>query len=177
LQAVAHGRLQLFDTANVRPAPDAFVTALNRDISGRFGDNRYATLFYGEFDSQTQILRYVNAGHTPPIFISAEGEVTKLSDGDMPVGMFPDATFQERRVKVPAGCSVVVYTDGLSDALNSAGEEFGEERIMRSLISLPRPIDAEGICKHLAGKVAEWTAGADRFDDSTIMALSVDPYL
>jgi serine phosphatase RsbU (regulator of sigma subunit) len=63
LQPVAHGRLLLFDNANVRPAPDAFVAALNRDISGRFGDNRYATLFYGEFDSLTQILRYVNAGH------------------------------------------------------------------------------------------------------------------
>lgn len=100
LQAVAHGRL-LFDNANVRPAPDVFVAALNRDISGRFGDNRYATLFYGEFDSQTQILRYVSAGHTPPIFISAEGEVTRLSDGDLPVGMYPDATFQERRVMVP----------------------------------------------------------------------------
>jgi serine phosphatase RsbU (regulator of sigma subunit) len=175
LQAVAHGRLLLFDKANVRPAPDAFVAALNRDISGRFGDNRYVTLFYGEFDSQTQVLRYVNAGHTPPLFISAEGEVTRLSDGDLPVGMFPDATFQERRVMVPAGCSIVIYTDGVSDALNCEGEEFGEERIMRCLASLPRPIDAEGICKYLAANVAEWVAGADRFDDTTILALSCLP--
>jgi serine phosphatase RsbU (regulator of sigma subunit) len=177
LQAVTHGRLLLFDNANVRPAPDAFVAALNRDISGRFGDNRYATLFYGEFDSQTQVLRYVNAGHTLPIFISAEGEVTRLSDGDLPVGMFPDATFQERRVMVPGGCSIVVCTDGVADALNSEGEEFGEERIMRCLTSLPRPIDAEEICKHLAGKVAEWADGADRSDDTTILALSVDAYV
>jgi serine phosphatase RsbU (regulator of sigma subunit) len=174
LQAVAHGRLLLFDDANSRPAPDAFVAGLNRDISGRFGDNRYATLFYGEFDSRTQILRYVNAGHTPPILISAEGEVTRLSDGDLPVGMFPDATFQERRVRVPEGWSIVIYTDGVSDALNSDGEEFGEERIMSCLTSLPRSIDAEGICKHLAGKVAEWAVGAERFDDTTIVALSVD---
>jgi serine phosphatase RsbU (regulator of sigma subunit) len=174
LQAVAHGRLLLFDNCNVRPAPDAFVAALNRDISGRFGDNRYATLFYGEFDTQTQILRYVNAGHTPPLFISAEGEVTRLSNGDLPVGMFPDATFQEHRVMVPAGGSIVVYTDGVSDALNAEGEEFGEERIMCCLTSLPKPIDAEGICQHLAGKVAEWAAGVDRSDDTTILCLSVD---
>ena len=172
LQAVAHGRLLLFDNANDRPAPAAFVTALNRDISGRFGDNRYATLFYGVFNSQTQILRYVNAGHTPLLFISAEGEVTKLPDGDLPVGMFPGASFQERRVIVPSGCSIVVYTDGVSDALNSEGEEFGEERIIRCLTSLPRSLDAEGICKRLAEQVAEWAAGADRFDDTTIMALS-----
>ena len=90
--------------------------------------------------------------------------------------MFPDATFQERRVMVPGGCSIVVYTDGVSDSLNSEGEEFGEERIMRCLTSLPRPMDAEGICKHLAGKVAEWATGAERFDDTTILALAVDAY-
>jgi sigma-B regulation protein RsbU (phosphoserine phosphatase) len=174
LQAVAHGRLLLFDDANVRPAPDAFVAALNRDMSGRFGDTRYATLFYGEFDSQTQILRYVNAGNTPPLFISAEGEVSRLAGGDLPVGMFPDAAFQERQVVVPAGCSIVVYTDGVTDALNSEGEEFGEARVMRCLSSVPGRMDAEGLCKHLAGQVAEWAADADRFDDTTILALSVD---
>jgi sigma-B regulation protein RsbU (phosphoserine phosphatase) len=174
LQAIAHGRLLLLDNANVRPAPDVFVAALNRDISGRFGDNRYATMFYGEFDSQTQKLRYVNAGHTPPIFISAEGEVTRLPHADLPVGMFPDATFREYQVIVPLGSSIVVYTDGVSDALNSEEEEFGEERIMRCLASLPRPIDAEGICKHLAENVAEWAAGMPRSDDTTILALSVD---
>jgi len=88
--------------------------------------------------------------------------------------MFPDATFQERRVKLPAGSSIVVYTDGVSDALNSVGEEFGEERIMRFLASLPKPIDAEGICEYLAGKVAEWANGLDRSDDTTILVLSVD---
>ena len=174
LQAVAHGRLLLFDDANVRPAPNDFVAALNRDISGRFGDNRYATLFYGEFDSRTRILRYVNAGHTPPILISAEGNVTRLPDGDVPVGMFPDATFQEHCMIVPRGSSIVVYTDGVSDALNSAGEEFGDQRVMHCLASLPRPIAAEEICKHLAGKVAEWADGVDRSDDTTIVALSVD---
>ena len=75
---------------------------------------------------------------------------------------------------MPKGCSVVIYTDGVSEALNSEGEEFGEERIVRFLASLPRSIDAEGICKHLAGEVAEWAGGADRFDDTTILALSVD---
>jgi sigma-B regulation protein RsbU (phosphoserine phosphatase) len=91
--------------------------------------------------------------------------------------MFPDATFQEHRVTVPRGSSIVVYTDGVSDALNSEGEQFGEERITRCLASLTRPIDAEGICKHLAGRVAEWAAGADRSDDTTILTLSVDACL
>jgi sigma-B regulation protein RsbU (phosphoserine phosphatase) len=175
LQAVAHGRLLLLDNVNVRPTPDGFVTALNRDMCGRFGDNRYATLFYGEFDAQTQTLRYVNAGHPPPLLISADGEATRLTGGDLPVGMFPDAIFQERRVMVPPGGSIVVYTDGVSDAMNLEGEEFGDERIMRCVTSLPRSIDAEGICTHLAQQMDEWAAGADRSDDATILALSCLP--
>jgi sigma-B regulation protein RsbU (phosphoserine phosphatase) len=67
----------------------------------------------------------------------------------------------------------VVYTDGVSDALNSEGEEFGEERIMRCLASVPKPIDAEGICERLAGKVAKWADGVHRADDTTILVLSV----
>lgn len=78
---------------------------------------------------------------------------------------------------MPRGGSIVVYPDGVSDALNSDREEFGKERIMRCLSSLPRPIDAEGICKHLAEEVAEWAVGANQVDDTTILALSVDASL
>jgi serine phosphatase RsbU (regulator of sigma subunit) len=172
LQAVAHGRL--LGGSHGRPAPDAFVAALNRDISGRFGESRYATMFYGEFDSESRILRYVNAGHSPPILISEAGEVTTLSEGDLPVGVFPEATFQELRVTLSKGSAIVVHTDGVTDALNSHGEEFGEERLMSCLTSLPRGADAEAICNHLSRKVAEWAAGVEQFDDTTILVLSVE---
>jgi serine phosphatase RsbU (regulator of sigma subunit) len=86
LQAVAHGRL--LGGSHGRPAPDTFVAALNRDIRGRFGDNRYATMFYGEFDSRSRVLRYVSAGHCSPIFLSEAGEAKALPGGDLPVGLF-----------------------------------------------------------------------------------------
>jgi serine phosphatase RsbU (regulator of sigma subunit) len=171
LQAVAHGRL--LGGTNGRPAPDAFVTALNRDIRGRFGDNRYATMFYGEFDSHSGVLRYVSAGHCSPIFISEAGEAKTLPDGDLPVGLFPEAAYQERRVTVSRGCAIVVYTDGVTDALNSHGEPFGEERIRRCLASLPKGANAETICVQLAGRINEWAAGVEQFDDTTILVLSV----
>ena len=171
LQAVAHGRL--LGGTNGRPAPDAFVTALNRDIRGRFGDNRYATMFYGEFDSHSGVLRYVSAGHCAPIFISEAGEATILPGGDLPVGLFADAAYQERRVTVSRGCAIVVYTDGVTDALNSHGEAFGEERIRSCLTSLPKGANAEAICVQLAGRVNEWAAGVEQFDDTTILVLSV----
>jgi len=84
LQAVAHGRMLTLDQPSARRSPSAFAAMLNRDLCGRFGDNRYATTFYGEYDSGSRLLRYMNAGHCRPIFISEAGEVTALPNGDLP---------------------------------------------------------------------------------------------
>jgi serine phosphatase RsbU (regulator of sigma subunit) len=174
LQALAHGRLLPSDENNTRrPAPAAFVTELNRDLRGRFGNNRYATMFYGEFDSQSKVLRYINAGHCPPILISEAGEAVKLTGGDLPLGLFPDVRYQELRITLSKGCALVVYTDGVTDALNSQGEGFGEERLMSCCNSLPQGANAEAICTILARRVVEWPAGVEQFDDTTILALSV----
>lgn len=174
LQALAHGRLIPLDENNTRPAPDTFVTALNRELRGRFGNNRYATMFYGEFDSQSKVLRYINAAHCPPILISEAREATKLTAGDLPVGLFPEIRYQELRVTLSKGCALVVYTDGLTDALNSRGEAFGEERLMSFCTSLPKEATAEAICALLSGAVVAWAAGVEQFDDTTILVLSVE---
>jgi serine phosphatase RsbU (regulator of sigma subunit) len=174
LQALAHGRLLSFGEGDTRPAPDAFITALNRDLQGRFGNNRYATMFYGEFNSQSRVLRYVNAGHCPPILISETGQAAKLTEGDLPVGLFPEIRYHELRVTLSKGCSVVLYTDGVTDALNSHGEEFGEERLISGCASLPKGANAEAICQLLSRRVVEWAAGVEQFDDTTILVLSAE---
>jgi sigma-B regulation protein RsbU (phosphoserine phosphatase) len=174
LQALAHGRLLPLNQDQPRPAPDAFVTALNRDLQGRFGNNRYATMFYGEFNSQSKILRYVNAGHSPPILITETREVTKLTEGDLPVGLFPEVRYQELRVALSKSDVLVVYTDGVTDAVNSQGEEFGDERLMNCCIALPKGATAEVMCKLLSRAVVDWAAGVEQFDDTTILVLSAE---
>jgi serine phosphatase RsbU (regulator of sigma subunit) len=174
LQALARGRLLPLNENYPRPEPDAFVTTLNRDLQGRFGNNRYATMFYGEFDSESNVLRYINAGHCPPILISEAGEVTKLTGGDLPVALFPQVRYQELRVTVSKGCALVVYTDGVTDALNSKGEEFGEKRLLDCCTSLPKRANAQTISMLLSRKVVEWATGVEQFDDTTILVLSVD---
>jgi serine phosphatase RsbU (regulator of sigma subunit) len=173
LQAVAHGRMLTPDQPNARPSPSVFAEMLNRDLCGRFGDNRYVTLFYGEYDSCSGLLRYTNAGHCRPIFISEAGEVTALLNGDLPIGLFPETVYQEFQLTVSKGCTVVVYSDGLIDALNSKGEEFGEERLVDLCRSLPKGATAQEICAHLSQSIAEWSAYVERFDDTTILVLTV----
>jgi serine phosphatase RsbU (regulator of sigma subunit) len=174
LQALVHGRLLALDPTKDRPAPGAFVTALNRDLQGRFGNSRYATMFYGEFDSRTRLLRYINAGHCTPLLISDRGEATKLSGGDLPIGLFPEVTYQELHVTLAKGSTVVVYTDGVTEARNLQEEEFGEERLISCCALLPEGANAKEICMLLSNKVAEWSAGAEQFDDMTILILTVD---
>src|SRR5260370_30898328 len=127
---MAHDRLLRAEDTDRQPEPAAFVNGLNRDLRGRFGNNRYATMFYGELDSPGKVLRYINAGHCPPILITETGEVRILSEGDLPVGLFPQVIYQERLLDLSAGGTVVVYTDGVTDALNLEGEEFGEQRLI-----------------------------------------------
>lgn len=174
LQAVAHGRMLTLDQPNARPSPSAFVAMLNRDLRGRFGDNRYATMFYGEYDSRCGCLRYVNAGHCRPILISETGEATALPGGDLPIGLFPDTTYEERAVRVSRGGTVIMYSDGLIDALNSDGEEFGEERLIEHCRSLPKGATAQTISASLSQCIAEWSAGVEQFDDTTILVLTAD---
>ena len=174
LQAFAHGRMLALEQPSARPSPSVFARMLNRDLYGRFGENRYATMFYGEYDSSTRLLRYINAGNCPPIVISSTGEVSLLRDGDLPVGLFPETTYRELRITLSPGSALVVYSDGLIDALNRNGEEFGEERLVNCCRMLPKGASSESICTWLSRHMEEWSAGAEQFDDTTILALAVD---
>ena len=174
LQAVAHGRMMVPEQPSARPSPSALAAMLNRDLYGRFGDNRYATMFYGEYDTSTRLLRYVNAGNCPPILISTTGEVTQLLDGDLPIGLFSEMTYQELGITLSRGSAIVVYSDGLIDALNLEGEEFGEERLVSYCKLLPKGASAAAICTLLSQRVAEWSAGAEQFDDTTLLVLAVN---
>ncbi len=92
----------------------------------------FATLFYGVFDP-TGSLTYVNAGHNPPILISGNGTIRELSDGGTVLGMFPGLSYDEGRIRMLPGDTLVIYSDGLSEVCGG-GEEFGEERIVQTVL-------------------------------------------
>lgn len=174
MQGLLHGRLLVPNENNSRPSPAAFIEALNRDLHGRFGNSRYATLFYGEYDCRTGVMRYINAGHCPPILVSRSHEVSAFSQGDLPVGLFPETRYQEFEISLAAGSSILIYTDGVTDALNSNGEAFGESRLLASCRQLHPDAEARAIVESTADRVIEWSAGVERTDDITIVALTIE---
>lgn len=171
LQALARSYLSSPSTRNGDSSPAAFASMINDAIGGRFGSNRYGTMFYGEFDSTSRQLHYVNAGHPPPLLISPAGAVTVLRDGDLPVGMFAGAVYQNLGVKLTDGSALVVYTDGVTDAPNCAGETFGEERLVSFCGALPPRMSANQIAEAITAAVSNWANGGDQFDDITVLVL------
>lgn len=110
----------------------AVLDAVNRQVHASSLSDRYATLFYGVFDGATRMLRYVNAGHNPPMVIRRNGSVDWLETGGAPVGMFPDWRYEEGAVQLDSGDRVVAYTDGVIEAENPFGELWGVEGLQRA---------------------------------------------
>ena len=95
---------------------------MNQQAYSSSSEDRYATLFYGVFDGLTRTLRYVNAGHNPPVVIRRDGSMHWLETGGAPVGLFADSEYGEGIVKLEAGDLLIAFTDGLIEATNQKGE-------------------------------------------------------
>jgi serine phosphatase RsbU (regulator of sigma subunit) len=94
---------------------------------------RYATLFYGELDIPTRRLIYVNAGHLPPALIRGDGNAELLETGGIPVGLLRDARYIEGFTEIGPEDLLVLYTDGIIEASNARGEEYGWDRLQEVL--------------------------------------------
>ena len=141
--------------------------------------NRFATLFLFRIDTDAAgRLRYLNAGHDPPFVVRAaprspipadriEG-IEELHASSYPLGMFPGAEYAEGEVDLRAGDLLVVYSDGVIDARNPAGEEFGRERLW-ALIPGLRGLDAEAAGRHLLDELDRFLAGERPPDDISLV--------
>jgi phosphoserine phosphatase RsbU/P len=150
------------------------VGTLNRLLRNSTGGANYVTFFYAEFDESTRQLAYVNAGHNPPILFRANGanDFRQLSCGGMFVGMFEHCGYEQEVVQMQPGDVLIGFTDGLSEAINVNGEEFGEERIMATLASTTG-LTINKIRDEVVRRAATWCAGAPQHDDLTFIVLKV----
>jgi serine phosphatase RsbU (regulator of sigma subunit) len=135
--------------------------------------NRYATFFYGELNVTSRVLTYVNAGHNPPIvFRQTDGgrEVLRLDIGGPVIGLMADCIYRQGCVTLAAGDVLVAYTDGISEAMNAADEEWGEERLMDA-VRLNRAVTARALIDRLMTSADSFAAGAPQHDDMTLLVV------
>jgi serine phosphatase RsbU (regulator of sigma subunit) len=171
LAAAVQARLQAI-TARGAESPAAIMTELNRLTAGTIEANRFATVFFGAFDAESSSLTYANAGHPPPIVLSAEGNVRMLDVTGAVVGWSASAAFEQRSVTLAPGDVLAVYSDGLSEATAPDGRELGIEgliAILRRHASLP----ARQIVEAALADVRGFCAGAAAGDDRTLVVSKV----
>lgn len=149
----------------------AALRAVNRQVHASSLANRYATLFYGIFDGATRTLRYVNAGHNPPMVIRRDSSIIWLETGGAPVGLFADWTYEEDAIQLNPGDMLLAYTDGVTEAVNPAGEEWGVDGL-RTAAAQSDAQSAEDIVHAIFTSMDEFSRGRQT-DDATVVVLQV----
>src|SRR5713226_4470619 len=165
LQAAVRG------LASVSLSPDDLCARLNALLCRNMASDRFVTLFYAQLDGPARRLRYVSAGHNSPFILHANGSHERLSEGGGVLGAFANQALQAGVAELRPGDRVVLFTDGVTEASNSADEEFGEERLLR-VLQENRGISAQELQKKILQTASEFCGGIWQ-DDATLLVVAV----
>jgi len=149
---------------------EQMAASINVQLCRSTDSNRFATLFLALYDDRTRTLRYTNAGHNPPVVVRAGGAVERLEAGGTVVGAFDFVGYVEGRTTLGAGDLLVLYSDGISEAQNAVGEEFGDERVAE-FAAARRHLSPDSLRQALFDEADRWTGDAERYDDQTLVIL------
>jgi sigma-B regulation protein RsbU (phosphoserine phosphatase) len=144
------------------------MTRLNRITSANCPANRFISFFFCVLDGASGELIFCNAGHNPPLIVRAGGQWEQLKGGGPVLGILPTVEYREFRAGLEPGDSLVVYSDGVTEAVNPEGEEFEIERLATTVLN-HRTESAQAIVDEVNSAVTEYTAGAPQSDDITLI--------
>jgi phosphoserine phosphatase RsbU/P len=170
LAARVQGLLAAYSKTARGPA-DA-IRHVNQEVVGRTVQSRFATLLHGVLTLDGR-LTYCNAGHNPALIVGNAG-VRTLETGGVPVGLFEDALFREETVQLDAGDVLVVFSDGVVEAFNADGAEFGEASLL-ACVTAYRGLPPNELLQRIMTSVREFVADADQHDDMTALIVLYHP--
>ncbi|MBA4121088.1 MAG: SpoIIE family protein phosphatase [Acidobacteria bacterium] len=162
LHAAIHGQVA------ARTSLHQTVKSVNEYLAENTPTNRFVTLFIAELDPQTGILNYINAGHNPPLVGHVDGTVKQLEAGGFPLGIIPFAEFEVGQTQLQSGEALVIYSDGVSEANNLKGDEFGMERLTQ-VVSKNLKASASGLRDKVESALSAFTQTAPANDDITLV--------
>ncbi len=166
LQATLHALL-----AHVHSL-EALVASLNDMILADTRGQKYLTMFLCLLDQRHSVLHYVNAGHVPPAVVRVDGTVEFLCEGGMVVGLFPNVTFERGHARLHPGDIFVACTDGITEAMDTADEEYGRERLAQT-VHRERNAPAAQMVEAILADVDKFSLGGHHEDDRVILILKV----
>ncbi|MEP6945136.1 MAG: GAF domain-containing SpoIIE family protein phosphatase [Acidobacteriota bacterium] len=160
-------RASLRSCIQIGYAPHIAFSLVSELLRESIRDNQFITAIYGMLDSTNKTFVFSNAGHNPPLLIKSNGEYRFVEYGDMPLGMFPKLHFHQHFIRFEPGQVMVIYTDGITEATNPSGEEYGADRFAKRVldgIELP----AKKLIDHIRKGVADFSEGKFLNDDGTL---------
>ncbi|MGK7929518.1 MAG: PP2C family protein-serine/threonine phosphatase [Spirulina sp.] len=160
-----------------RHSPAKILNHLNRVMYDDLErSHRFLTLFYSEYDPQTRILSYTNAAHNPPLLWQAATQsIRKLDTWGMLIGLEIDSQYEDDRVQLETGDTVIYYTDGFTDAVNQDGDRFDEDRLLETVEQACQQGDRpQTILDFLFERVGQFVGAGNRYDDDmTLVVMQV----
>jgi sigma-B regulation protein RsbU (phosphoserine phosphatase) len=137
------------------------------------GGRRFTTAFFAEFDPATHVLSYIRAGHNPPVLRRRSGELERLDEGDLPMGIRPGTHFATSSKTLCPGDLLIIFSDGIVEAVNDRDEEFGDARLF-SILKTVSAESATGTLRFLNTALADFTGTARQHDDMTWLVVQVE---
>jgi sigma-B regulation protein RsbU (phosphoserine phosphatase) len=153
------------------PNPADMLKLLNDALQERRVDAQYVAMVFAVWDDLGQTIEVANAGAVQPLFCRG-GEIETIKAEGFPLGLFPDATYEQFTLSTQPGDSMVFFSDGIPDAENAAGEMFGTERLA-ALLQAHHTRPATQLADEIVAEVSRFQNGAERFDDETLIVLKV----
>lgn len=166
LVSTVHACIHLLVEAGANDLP-RLVARVNRHLARFSSTRKFVTLFFAVYDPADGSLRYVNAGHNPGILVRPGG-VELLPSGGVPIGMFEAARQVECRVDLAPGDLLVLYSDGITEAVDAKDEEFGMERLT-ALLEAGRSLPPSALKDRIFAAVESFTRGMAQYDDQTVL--------
>jgi sigma-B regulation protein RsbU (phosphoserine phosphatase) len=147
--------------------PHRLLQSVNRLFYENTPEDRYATLFFADYDDASRRLRYTNCGHNPPLLLRGNGEIERLGATGTVLGLFKNWECAVEEVSLRPGDVLLIYTDGITEAPNLSGEEFGESRLVEILRAHPQ-LPVQALLSLILAAVQEFS-GASQADDLTLL--------
>jgi sigma-B regulation protein RsbU (phosphoserine phosphatase) len=163
-------RASLRAAIHIGYAPHISMSKVNYLLWESIERNQFVTAFYGVLDASNKTLAYTNAGHNPPLLMNADGSARFIEHGGLPLGMFRATRYYEYYLPIDTGQTIVLYTDGVTEALNDAGEEYGRDR-MAQIVREGRSSSARELIDLLYKDILRWTSGRGSHDDMTFFII------
>lgn len=158
--------------ATMESSTDGLCTKVNQALCGNIPVGKFITFFYAVLDSATHRLTYTNAGHNAPLIVRNDGSCLTLDTGGPVLGVLPNACFHSATINLLPGDRLVLFTDGITEAADSSGEEFGEDRLIALLRENPAA-DAAELRDAIMQRVTQFCR-EDFADDATLLTAVVE---